>query len=70
MVAPIYCITIFRHVIIQNNNITNNYLTNIDGNAVSLYTGGEYGIVTLSTEVIDFLEKRQKELYKGDGVSS
>jgi hypothetical protein len=45
-----------RYVIIQNNNITNNYLTNIDGNAVSLYTGGEFGIVTLSTEVIDFLE--------------
>lgn len=45
-----------RHVIIQNNNITNNYLTNIEGNAVSLYSGGERGIVTLSNEVIDFLE--------------
>ena len=51
-----YRFLIQRRVIIQNNNITNKYLKNIDGNAISLYFGGERGIVTLSTEVIDFLE--------------
>lgn len=44
-----------RNHILQNTNIHNNYLTNAL-EPVSLYNGGEYGYVTLSPEVINFLQ--------------
>lgn len=45
-----------RNYILRNVNIHNNHLTNEAGEPVSLYTGGERGYVTLSPEVINFLE--------------
>lgn len=44
-----------RNYIIQNENIINTYLTNANGQPISLYANGEYGHVTLSPEVIAFL---------------
>lgn len=45
-----------RNNILLNVNIRNNYLKNAVEKAVSFYNGGEYGKVTLSPEVINFLE--------------
>ncbi len=45
-----------RNNILQNMNIHNNYLTNTDEKPVSFYNDGEYGYVTLSPEVINFLQ--------------
>ena len=45
-----------RNHILLNVNIHNNYLKNAAEKAASFYNGGEYGKVTLSPEVINFLE--------------
>ena len=45
-----------RNDILLNVNITNSYLKNAEGQPISLYSDGEYGLVTLSSEVIEYLE--------------